>query len=244
MDNKDLKTRPDIEQKPLDELGALDDQFEDLLFAATRAHEQTQRFALVVDATSSMGHVWAKAKDALTTAVDKIKTRSLVPVQICVVAYRDHIDDPKAYVVQASEWSDDTEYLHGYIRDMRCHGGGDYPESIGHGLSFVLRQQQQVHQIILIGDAPSKAGSYGYAEAKSFGAAGCPIYALHTDEDPRLVECFTKLAKLSGGKAFYLDRSADLSDIFSVLLASNKVLGITYQPETVGGAKMAAEVSK
>lgn len=241
--DKHLKTQDQLHDKPIDELSDLDSQMEDLMFAAEHAASQRQRFALVVDATSSMGSVWSKAKDALKTAVDEIKRSAVVPVQICVVAYRDHIEDHKKYVVEASEWSDDTDYLYDYIREMRCHGGGDYPESIGHGLAYIQQQQQAVHQIILIGDAPSKKDSFGYAEAQAFGQQNCPIYALYTDKDPHLVKCFQKLARLSGGKAFHLDKASNMSDVFQVLLSSNKTLGIEYQPATEEGRRIKLEVS-
>jgi len=217
----------------------LDDSFDDLLQAAERCEARTQRFALVVDATGSMGGVWARAKDALKQAVDEIQSRAHVPIQVCVVGYRDHIHDPKEDVLVACEWSNDGEFLKSFIDSVRCFGGGDYPESIGHGLGYLLEQQQQkVNQIILIGDAPSKEGSFGWAEASTFGAQGCPIYALYTCRDERLVECFQKLAKLSGGKAGYLFGSADLSDIFKMIFAENKALQIEYQPTSIEARRL------
>jgi len=240
--DQELKLTDSIEPKPIDELGSLDDQLDDLMFTAERAAAQRQRFALLVDATSSMGSHWARAKEALRSAVDVIKRDAKVPIQISVVAYRDHIDDPKKYVVEYSDWSDDSDYLYNYINSMRCHGGGDYPESIGHGLAYLLSQQYPISQIILIGDAPSKEGSLGYHEAETFGKKGCPIYALYTQEEHNLVECFQKLAKLSGGKAMFLEKYCNLSDIFKVLLASNKVLGIEYIPESTEGQKLKGEL--
>jgi hypothetical protein len=221
-------------------LGSLDEQFENLEFVAEHAELRLQRFALVVDATGSMQGHWDVAREALKEAVDSIKSRSTVPVQICVVGYRDHVCDPSEDVVEASAWSSDTDLLKDYISSIRCRGGGDYPESVGHGLASL--QQTKVNQIILIGDAPGREGSQGYREAQASGATGCPIYALYCHEERDLVSNFKTIAKLSGGKAFHLTRKEDLADIFQVLLASNKALQVTYQPTTEEGLRLKKEM--
>jgi hypothetical protein len=237
--DSNVKLRPDIEKKPIDELGSLEDQFEDLLHTASHAEAQRQRFALCVDATGSMSGTWRTAKEALKQAVNEIKTRALVPIQIKVVGYRDHMNEDPEHVLSKSEWSDDTDYLHHFIESTRCFGGGDYPESIGHALACLLTDQQQVKQVILIGDAPSKYGSFGYAEAQTMGSQGCPIFALYTNKEESLVACFEKLARLSGGRAFHLTSDADMSEIFKILLAQNKALQISYQPTTIEGRRLA-----
>jgi len=242
MNDSKITKRHDVE-KPIDEIGSLDDQFEDLMFAAEHSRTAMQRVALCVDATSSMGGVWALAKDALKQAVDEIHKRSSIPVEICVVAYRDHTDDPPEYVVEASDWSADSHYLHDFIGKMRCHGGGDYPESIGHGLAFLLKDQAKqqgnpISQVILIGDAPSKHGSLGYVEAQTFGLQKCPVYALYTNDVEGLVECFQKLARLSGGKAFHLRSLSDMAEIFTILLAKNPALQIEYTPTSAEGKRL------
>ncbi len=239
--DKSLETTKSVEQKPIDEIGSLDDSFDDLMMAAEHLGSQTQRFALCVDATSSMGHVWERAKQALKTAVDHIQSHATCPISIRVVAYRDHECDGRS-VLDASKWSSNTNYLKKFIADMSCFGGGDYPESIGHGLGFLLEDQNIPSQVILIGDAPGKAGSFGYAEAQTFGAAGRPIYALYTNDEPRLVAAFKKIAKLSGGKAFLLESDTNLDDIFKVLLASNKALQITYQATSIEGKRLSEEL--
>lgn len=243
MADATIQTRPDIVNKPIDEMGSLDDQFDDLLHAAEHASQRRQRFALCVDATASMRGVWSRAQTALKQAVDEIKSRSNVPVQMCIIGYRDHIADPAEHVLTVSEWSDDTNYLKSFIESTRCFGGGDYPESIGHALKHILSEQEKTSQVILIGDAPSKGGSLGYAEAKQMGRMGCPIYALYTTLEDSLVECFEKLARLSNGRAFPLERDTDMSDLFKVLLAQNKALEITYQPTSIEGKRLAESLA-
>lgn len=218
-------------------IGSLDD-LENLCNAAEAAAARRQRFALVFDATSSMGSWWRITQDALKKAVDEIKLRTDLPIQIKVVAYRDHTDDPAPDVVEMSEWSDDTRYLKNFITSMDCKGGGDYPESIGHGLKEVLNQQ--CNMVILIGDAPSKIGSYGWDEAKQLGQSQCPIHALYVHDSDDLKQCFGRLAKLSGGKAMHLSSGAGFDDVLKVLLGSAKALQIDYQPTSEEGKRIKA----
>ena len=231
------KTELSTATDSVDELGCGMDDLDNATIAADSAAQCRQRFALVCDATSSMNSAWTAAQNALKQAMDQIKSRATVPVQLRVVAYRDVDDGPKA-VCEASEWSDDTDYLQSFIKSIRCFGGGDYPESVGVGLRQLL--QQQVKTVILIGDAPGKDPDMGFKEAQIMGREGCPIYALYTDDDPRLVAHFEQLARLSGGKAMLLSDFKDLRDIISVLLTSNKALQISYTPETASGKKAQA----
>ena len=238
--DKSVDTIKTLEEKPIDELGDLDDQLDDLMFAAERCESQKQRFVLAVDATSSMYSVWNTAKTALKQAVDEIQSSTTVPIEIKVIAYRDHIYD--SVPLEASNWSNDTDYLKDYISKIPCQGGGDYPESIGHAFAAIKGDQILPSQVILIGDAPSKEGSWGYAEAKYFGSQKCLIYALYTDKDPRLVDCFKEFARLSGGKASYLGDLKAMSDILKVILASNKVLAIEYQATSIEGKRLELEM--
>lgn len=226
--------------KPIDELSDLDSSLEDLMYEAETARVQTQRFVLCFDATSSMGNVWARATDALKQSVSYIKANAACNISIKVVAYRDHEYD--AEIIDQSSWSNDEEYLKAFISKVRCSGGGDYPESIGHGLVAALADQITPNQIILIGDAPGKESSTGFAEAQSLGTQKCPIYALYTDEDRRLVGHFEQLAKLSGGRAVRLTPSGNLEDIFKLIISKNKALQITYQATSIEGKRMQKEL--
>lgn len=239
--DKQLQPTLNIESRPIDELGDLDTSMDDLMTEAEMASAQTQRFVLCFDATSSMGHVWSRATDALKQSVDYIKENAACNISIKIIAYRDHEYDHN--IVDESRWSNDTDYLKNFIANVRCSGGGDYPESIGHGLALALGDQAAPSQIILIGDAPGKPGSMGFAEATECGQQSCPIYGLYTDQDSRLVSHFEKLAKLSGGKAMLLSPHGDLSDIFKLIISKNKALQITYQATSIEGKRMEKELA-
>lgn len=234
MNDSSIKHRGDaVESDSMDfSTGGIDD-LDMATDAAEAAARLRKRFGLCFDATGSMDYVWTAATQALGQAVDEITKRSDVPVQIKVVAYRDHIYDAPHLVTEQTVWENDTQALKNFISGVYCNGGGDYPESIGHGLRQLI--QQQCNQVILIGDAAGRHDSTGFDEAKIMGADKCPIFAMYTDDrDEALVRHFKKLAELSGGKAFLLKSGTDfMRDALSILFS--KALGITYQPTTPEG---------
>lgn len=225
-----------LEVQDAEDLGissAEDDAFDNLGHAAEAARAQRKRFVLVCDATSSMGAWWAEAQHALKQAVDEIKTRTNVPFQVKVVAFRDHTCD--AVPKEESDWSNNTDYLKDFIGHIRSIGGGDFPESIGYGLSPAVQSGSSM--VILIGDAPGRANSSGFEEAKVLGHDKCPVFALYTNENERTVESFQHIAKLSGGKAMLLRDAKNMTDIFAALLAK-VVFQIAYQPTSIEAKKL------
>lgn len=237
---KDLELKKDIttsEDDPINVAGL--DGLDALAEAASASEKLRRKFVLAIDATSSMYAEWSMAKTALIKAVDEIKRRTLVPFLIKVVAYRDRTCDPE-YLIQ-SEWSNDEGYLKEFIAEMRCEGGGDFPESVDVGLSAVIPDGP--NQIILIGDAPGRPESPGYREAQHLGqTVNCPIYALWVREDESTIEAFKKLAKLSGGKAFPLSKDENsFADILTLIFSQDKALMITYQATTLEGKKAELE---
>lgn len=226
--NKDLTAKLEVEDA--EDLGITSgmDDFDHLGVAAEAAKTYRKRFVLACDATSSMGSWWKEAQVALKQAVDEIKTRTYTPFQIKVVAYRDHTCDDKP--IEESDWSNDTDYLKSFISSIRSMGGGDFPESVGLGLAPAV--QSGASLVVLIGDAPGRTGSEGFAEAKLLGSQGCPVYALYVDEDERTVEAFKHIARLSGGKAMHLRNAKSMTDIFAALL-SKLVFQIEYQATSI-----------
>lgn len=221
---------PKLEVQDAEDLGITSgmDDFDHLGVAAEAARVQRKRFVLACDATSSMNEWWQEAQVALKQAVDEIKTRTYTPFQIKVVAYRDHTCDPKP--LEESDWSNNTDYLKGFISSIRSNGGGDFPESVGLGLAPAM--QSGASLVVLIGDAPGRRESEGFTEAKALGSQGCPVYALYVDNDSRTVAAFEHIAALSGGKALHLKNAKSMTDIFSALL-SKLVFQIEYQATSI-----------
>lgn len=226
---------PKLDVVDADDLGIKEgfDDFDHLATAANASAAARKRFFLVCDATSSMGPWWQMAQAALKKAVDEVASRTNTPFQVKVVAYRDHTCDSRPF--EESNWSNDTEYLKDYIKGIRCEGGGDYPESVGHGLAPAA--QSDACMVILIGDAPGRYESDGLYEAEILGKQKCPVFALHCTREERLVENFQAIAKRSGGKAMLLQDAGSMADIFSALLAK-VVFQITYQATSIEGKKL------
>lgn len=239
MEKKDLDLKKDVVESDDLGIGSFDD-LDQVTVAAEAAEATRQRYAIVFDATGSMQSWWRAAEKALHKALDDIKNRSDVPVQVKVVGYRDHECDPDN-ITTASEWSDDNTYLKEFISNMRIDGGGDYPESPGHGLKEIL--QQNCNMVILLGDAPGKQGSMGYPEATICAKDKCPIHCLYVTEEHQLVENWKEIARLSGGKAMHLKDAGNFTDILKTLMISNKRLAIDYQPETEEGKRIKALLS-
>lgn len=226
---------PKAEVTDAEDLGITEgfDDFDHLGVAAEAASAARKRFILCCDATSSMGPWWQLAQKSLKKAVDEIASKTYTPFQCKVVAYRDHTCDDTP--LNESDWSNDTEYLKDYISTIACTGGGDYPESVGHGLAPAA--QSDACMVILIGDAPGRDNSNGLYEAKILGTQKCPVFALHCTDERRLVENFQAIAKLSGGKAMLLRDGQSMTDIFSALL-SKIVFQIEYQPTSIEGKEI------
>lgn len=225
--DKELINKTEVETTEDDLLGASVDDLDALSVAADAAQAYRKRFLLVCDATSSMNSWWREAQTALKKAVDEIASRTHVPFQVKVVAYRDHTCDARP--LEESNWSNDTQYLREFIEEIKSSGGGDFPESIGHGLRPAV--QSGASMVILIGDAPGRQESTGYEEARDLGNQLCPVFALYVDDHPKTVEAFKYIAQLSGGKAMHLRDAKNMTDIFSALLA-RFVFQIEYQPAT------------
>jgi hypothetical protein len=226
------KPSDSIEEKPPSGIDALDE----MAAAANAAEGLRRRYAIVFDATASMGSWWNMAQTAVKQAVDEIKARTFVPFQVKIVAYRDRVCD--SMWIEESVWSDDTDELKRFISNIHSHGGGDTPESVDEGLKAVM--QCGTNQVILIGDAPPRPENDCTREAYTMGTDKCPVYALYITDTPK--RSFEMIARLSGGKAFPLNRASDMWDILQVLLSCDKALGITYQPKTVEGKRLLEQI--
>lgn len=220
--------------------GSLDDLETELGHARARV----RRFALCMDATSSMTRYWSEATEALTYIAENIFDRSRVPVELQIIAYRDHCDG--SAIIEKSFYSSDRDYLKNYIRGIRSHGGGDTPEAVSIGLHEVLKEAKNLSRVILLGDAPDHHSQHegdACVQAKVLGSKTAPVFAIYLDDCAK--ESFTKIAKLSGGRAYgFKDFKGGMADIITTLLAQDEMLGITYVPKTIEGQRIKEDLSK
>jgi hypothetical protein len=160
------------------------------------------------------------------------------------VAYRDYCDKP---IVENSEWHSDSEKLIKFINSIECKGGGgDGPEAVEMGLKFV-NSIPGVTRVILIADAePHLEGKGNIVEAfkkeletdyieqsNLLATQKIPIYCFYMTTGPALVDSFTKIASITGGKAAFFGNVNSLVDVIT-----ESVLG------DIGGDEMVLEYRK
>jgi len=121
------------------------------------------RTICLMDATGSMGHLLNQAKNTVGTMFERatiilkdhgIPTDSF---QMQFAVYRDYdclIDG----LLQYSPWETKPENLRKFMETITARGGGDYEEAIEIGLwhANTENEKNEISQVILIGDAPSK----------------------------------------------------------------------------------------
>ncbi|UOF78509.1 vwfa domain protein [Caudoviricetes sp.] len=210
---------------------------EDMVATAEAASSSVKRYVIMLDATGSMGSWWSATQNAVRHALSFLESHHGAPTAIKIVAYRDRVHDDDW--IQASDWSGDKEYLANYAASIHAHGGGDMPESIDAGLEVCLNdaQQNKVDLAILIGDAPCRPEASWQGMAQALGQASCPVYAFYCEQG-KTKEHFETIAKLSGGKSFYLGNTQSVSDALGIIFAKNQGLLLEYQPMSIEGQRL------
>lgn len=243
MDKGIITTEQDL---ILDEVDLFMDT-KDLEKQVQETQSNQARFIIAFDATGSMGSYWSSAKEALGRVIEKISTRTGGKVSVQMVAYRDDGDKPRD--LEYSVFTNHEGTLKEFITRQHCFGGDDYEEAIDTCLNHVL--QEMPARTILLGDAPAHTniqGREGYSQARKLGASGSPVFTLRCHEHKYLVENFTKIAELSGGKSFALNRIEDMVDIIATIIASDKKLLrqcaglIPYYPQSEAAKLIAKEL--
>ena len=213
--------------------------------ALTEAQAQALRYAIVFDATSSMGVYWDEIIKGLKGALDEIKSRVTAPLSINIVAYRDHCDGRS--VVEESGYTVDFTRLKDWLRDVACKGGGDEPEAVDVGLQKLLQRAETPRRVVVIGDAPPHERQPAIDEAKTLKFQGCEVYTIACIQRP--MRAFTAIAEAGGGKAFLLQNIGDMVDILATIISRDKALLkaavaglLPYEPRTEAGRLIAGQV--
>ena len=121
------------------------------------------RTICLMDATGSMGNLLTQAKNTVGIMFERatvilkdhgIPTNSF---QMQFAVYRDY-DCLTDGLLQYSPWETKPENLRKFMETITARGGGDYEEAIEIGLwhSNNENEKNEISQVILIGDAPSK----------------------------------------------------------------------------------------
>lgn len=84
-----------------------------------------------------MASMWNNAKSQIVEMVKRIiAVGGAGKSELQWVAYRDYCDDQK---LECSPWSTNPAVLRDFINNIKCTGGGDYPEAVELGLEHVCR---------------------------------------------------------------------------------------------------------
>ena len=228
-----------VDEKAEDEF--LSGSFDDLEAEIGHARKRLRRFCLIMDATSSMSGCWTQAIEAMHYVAENIFDRARVPVELKVIAYRDHCDG--SGILDQSYFSNDRAYLKDYISNIRCYGGGDEPEAIKVGLEAALTEVEGLSRVVLLGDAPDhhEQGQDAIIPALELGKIQAPIFAIYLRLSAKA--SFEAIAKASGGRAYgFDDFKGGMGDIITTILAQDKLLGIEYIPKTIEGKKIKEEL--
>lgn len=220
---------------------------DDLQAQVHETQSNQARFIIAFDATGSMGSYWSQAKEALGRTIEEISSRTGGKVSVQMVAYRDDNDAPRD--LESSVFTNQASILKDFISKQHCFGGDDYEEAIDTCLKHVIKETPS--RTILLGDAPAHTniqGREGYSQAKVLGSQNSPVFTLRCHEKRDLVENFTKIAELSGGKSFALSHVEDMVDIIATIIASDKKLLrqcaglLPYTPKSEAAKAIAKEL--
>jgi len=184
------------------------------------------RIMCLSDATGSMKPVWSKAKVQIGEMVHRITAiAGEGQAELKWVAYRDYSDDK---ILETSDWEDKPPELMKFIEGIKCGGGGDGPEAVEIALEEA-NKTEGVTRAILIADAEPHLEGKGNTvihhkkvldtdyieEAKRLKEKGVPVYCFYMNNGKELVESFTKIAEITGGKAALFHDANTLIDVIA-----------------------------
>jgi len=179
------------------------------------------RTICISDATGSMGSIWRNAKIYVRKMISNIfEVCGEGSADLMWIAYRDYSDKK---LLEASTWSNDPDYLLGFIEKIAPDGGGDGPEAVEIGLERA-NQEDDVTMIILIADAePHMEGKDNFCtynkrklhtdykcEAAKFKAKNIPIHTFYMSKSGALKSSFEEIASITDGTSHYLESAEPL----------------------------------
>jgi len=176
---------------------------------AAYAQQGTQkqgRFAILLDATGSMGSLIQMAKSEIGSIIRNLSQETGGKASIVMVAYRDYIDEGP--LVEVSEESGDAAYFERWLQGIHAQGGGgNEGEAVDAGLREA-EKRGKFDAILVAGDEPSLPNPVNHESARTMAQRlGTPIHTFAVGERPDCIDDFRTIASLSGGEAGRLDGS-------------------------------------
>jgi hypothetical protein len=186
------------------------------------------RFAILIDATGSMGWLIETARAEIGNIIGNLAQESGGQAKIVIVVYRDYVD--QGPVVEVSAEGSDAAYFVQWLQGIQPKGGG---ANEGEAMDAGLREVEKLGKfdaIMVAGDEPSLPDPSRYAQGSVEPARvmaqrlGTPIHTFAMGHDPRCLEDFEEIARLSGGQAGKLDGSEAMQHM-AVMAMLNAVKG-------------------
>jgi Mg-chelatase subunit ChlD len=183
------------------------------------AHELNQvDLAFVVDTTGSMGGLIAAAQRQMIQMVAELSGAADVDLRLGVVEYRDH-PPQDTMVYRVHPLTGDLAAAQRVIMNLGPAGGGDVPEAVLDGVIAAARElawRPHARRLaVLVGDAPPHGVGRRFGDrfpdgcpcGETIESAACAaevarmtLYAIGLT--PSVVETFTGLSHLTGGRYF------------------------------------------
>jgi molecular chaperone DnaK len=173
------------------------------------------------DTTGSMYPYLEEVRRHLADLVREIHAE--VPTaRTAIMAFGDHCDEGKTYLVKGCDFTSDADRLVEFIRAVEKTDGGDTPEAIEDALFEANRLawgQEREKALVLIGDAPAHpVADCPYrrdyrAEAQQLMERNVRLYTVLCGSNAEARALFEWLAQRSGGKFLRLENMQDISDL-------------------------------
>lgn len=168
-------------------------EFRELSFYLDGLDRRDMELAVLVDATGSMGGILREAQEQVNRLMLVLEQFSRA-FRVAFVAYRDH-DDRKT--IEATPLTADVAAVRRFLVSVVAEGGGDLPESVWSAFEHVLTStkwsRMATRQIVVIGDAPSRAEEEAKVvdAIRGLGRNGFRVHLVAVGGSP---DCFAALA--------------------------------------------------
>ncbi|CAE7595327.1 secA [Symbiodinium sp. CCMP2592] len=191
------------------------------LYTASVASGQRRRIVFVVDATGSMGSLWAGARQAIETALSRLEEIG-GDYEFMWIAYRDYCDED---LMQKSCWTGDAGELKRFMDGIVCYGGGR--RTLGEALEVGLEQARLEHEkdpisgVIVVGDEPARdevtqeedfvqeMQTDFRLESQKLSDQGIPAFCFRVGDCPETKTTFEIIAEMTGGEFHDLDPQSE-----------------------------------
>lgn len=179
----------------------------------------------IFDTTGSMYRYLEDVRRQLSHLTEQI-ARRIPGVRIGVIAFGDHCDERKTYLVKVCPLTDNWQKIGDWIWDVESTYGGDEPEALEDALyeaNLLNWNLNTARAIVLVGDAPAHGVSDSKnacpnqrdweAETRSLAQKAIHVYTVQCGGKEDTTRCFAQIAEQTQGVHLPLREAQDLVDL-------------------------------